>query len=95
MAKTSDSSGPSGTANVMCLSCHRAHASGWDKILRWNMQADFIIYEGMYPGIDNNSPPHLAQGRTAAETKKAFYDRLVISFAKYQKNFCNKCHVKD
>ncbi|NTW99659.1 MAG: cytochrome C [Geobacteraceae bacterium] len=95
MAKTAGSSGPAGTANVMCLSCHRAHASGWDRMLRWNMQADFIIYDGVYPGIDNNSPPQLAQGRTAAETQKAFYDRLANSFAKYQKNFCNKCHVKD
>ena len=95
MAKIADSSGPSGTANVMCLSCHRAHASGWDKILRWNMASDFIIYEGMYPGIDNNSPPQFAQGRTAAETRKTFYDRLVNSFARYQKSFCNKCHIKD
>lgn len=95
LARTADSSGPAGAANVMCLSCHRAHASGWDRMLRWNMQADFMIYDGVYPGIDNNSPPHLAQGRTAAETQKALYDRLVNSFAKYQKNFCNKCHVKD
>lgn len=95
MAQTADSSGPSGRANVMCLSCHRAHASGWDKMLRWNMEADYIVYDGAYPGIDNNAPPQLAQGRTAAETRKAFYDRLVNSFARYQKSFCNKCHVKD
>ena len=31
--------GPDGDENVMCLSCHRAHASGWDDALRWNDSA--------------------------------------------------------
>jgi hypothetical protein len=95
MANNLTSNGPSGGENVMCLSCHRAHASGWSHLLRWNMQVNFIVYEGHYPGIDNNSPPRLAQGRTAAETQKAYYDRLVTSFALFQRNFCNKCHIQD
>lgn len=95
LAKTAGSSGPSGGVNVMCLSCHRAHASGWDNMLRWNMQAEFLVYDGSYPGIDNSAPAQYAQGRTAAETQKAFYDRLVSSFARFQRVFCNKCHVRD
>lgn len=95
MAGSIGKSGPSGGENVMCLSCHRAHASGWDNMLRWNMQVNFIVYNGMYPGIDNSSPPQIAQGRTAAETQKALYDRLATSFSMFQRNFCNKCHVQD
>ncbi|MGV1099096.1 cytochrome C [Thiovibrio sp. JS02] len=95
LAITLGRSGPGGGVNVMCLSCHRAHASGWDSMLRWNMQAEFIIYDGVYPGIDNDTPPQYAQGRTAAETQKTFYDRLAGSFATFQRSFCNKCHVQD
>lgn len=95
IANTAGSSGPSGGVNVMCLSCHRAHASGWDNMLRWNIQAEFLIYDGVFPGIDNNTPALIAQGRTAAETQKAFYDRLTDSFARFQRSLCNKCHVRD
>ncbi len=95
LAATAGSSGPTGRENVMCLSCHRAHASGWGNMLRWNMEAEFIVYEGTFPGIDNNSPPHLAQGRTAAETTKNFYDRRAGSYGQFQRNLCNKCHQRD
>jgi len=92
----SNRSGPQGgNANVMCLSCHRAHASGWDSMMRWNVLADSIVYDGRYPGIDNSSPLQIAQGRTEAETRKTFYDRTPESFAIFQRSLCNKCHVKD
>ena len=32
------SAGGAGGENVMCLSCHRAHASGWQYDLRWNAE---------------------------------------------------------
>jgi hypothetical protein len=82
-------------SNVMCLTCHRAHASGWSSIARWNMDADFIVYRGKYPGTDNGSPADHAQGRTAAETQKALYDRPISLFATTQRGLCNKCHTKD
>jgi hypothetical protein len=87
--------GPTGTANVMCLSCHRAHASGWDSMTRWNLQTDFIVYNGDYPGTDNGAPTEYAQGRTTAETQKTFYDRPATSYALFQRSLCNKCHSKD
>jgi hypothetical protein len=90
-----DRSGPQGSAAVMCLSCHRAHASGWDSMTRWNTQSDFLVYNGLYPGVDNSSPPEYAQGRRAEETQKGFYDRPPSSFAPFQRSLCNKCHVKD
>lgn len=91
----SDRSGPTTEANVMCLSCHRAHASGWDSMTRWNMQGEFIVVNGRYPGIENGAAEGLAQGRTSIETQKAFYDRPARLYASYQRSLCNKCHAKD
>jgi hypothetical protein len=84
-----------GGPNVMCLTCHRAHASCWDGMSRWNMQADFIVYDGQFPGTDNGSPIMMAQGRTSAEVEKAYYGRPASSYATYQRSLCNKCHAKD
>jgi hypothetical protein len=87
--------GPGYGSNVMCLTCHRAHASAWDHMARWNMTSEFIVHNSAYPGINNGAPPRNAQGRTEAETQKAYYDRPVTLFASYQKGLCNKCHPKD
>jgi cytochrome c553 len=91
----SNRSGASSSDNVMCLTCHRAHASGWDSMTRWNIQAEFIVCNGRYPGVDNGAPENIAQGRSAAEVQKTFYDRPAISYASYQRSLCNKCHAKD
>lgn len=90
-----DLNGPKSGENIMCLTCHRAHASGWDAITRWNTKTELIAHNGKYPGIDAGSPSHIAQGRTSAETRKAYYDRPVDSFALYQRGLCSKCHAKD
>jgi hypothetical protein len=90
-----DRNGPQVGATVMCLSCHRAHASGWDNITRWNMKTEFIVYNGLYPGIDKPVPAEYAQGRLSLETQKAFYDRPVTAYSLYQRGLCNKCHAKD
>jgi len=80
----------------MCLSCHRAHASGWDHAMRWNMKTEFLVYNGEYPGIDGtNVPAGISQGRTRAETRKAYYDRPPTAYATSQRSLCNKCHAKD
>jgi hypothetical protein len=96
-AKTDGSyaNGPDFQSNVMCLTCHRAHASGWDYMARWNMTLTFLVQKSVYPGIDNGSPEDIAQGRTEAETQKAYYDRPVTLFASYQRSLCNKCHIRD
>jgi hypothetical protein len=91
----SSTSGPGYGSNVMCLTCHRAHASAWDHIARWNMSPEFIVLKGVYPGTDNNSSAEYAQGRTAAETQRAYYDRPVTLFANHQRGLCNKCHIRD
>jgi cytochrome c553 len=88
--------GPDTSANVMCLSCHRAHASGWDHAMRWNMKSEFLVYNGDFPGIeDTGVPPRISQGRTRAEIRKTFGDRPAKAYATYQRSLCNKCHAKD
>jgi len=88
--------GPRTSSNVMCLSCHRAHASGWDHAMRWNMKTKFLVVNGEYPGVDDMSvPPRISQGRTRAETRKTFGDRPPTAYATYQRSLCNKCHAKD
>jgi len=91
----SDRNGPRERPNVFCLSCHRAHASGWDHMTRWNMKSGMILSEGKFPGVDNDSPPMLSQGRTSLETQRALYDRPSRSFSSYQRGLCSKCHAKD
>ncbi len=88
--------GPGSSDKVMCLSCHRAHASGWTEALRFNVEGEFMIYNGLYPGLDTTpSVPQFARGRQSIETQAAYYDRPVTTFATYQRVLCNKCHAKD
>ncbi len=83
--------GPDKTnAQVTCLSCHRAHASGWDGIMRWNTKSDFIVYNGYYSPAAN---PEYAQGRTETEATQAYYGRPESpTFAPNEDSLCNKCH---
>ncbi len=53
----SNLNGPAATDRVACLSCHRAHASGWRYALRWNGEAEFLTLADsggspVYPGVD-------------------------------------------
>lgn len=97
-AKSDDSAlaGPSTGDLVSCLTCHRAHASGWEHALRWDDKAGFLTYNGAWPGIDTTpGAPQYARGRTSAETQAAYYDRPWSVFATYQRTLCNKCHARD
>ena len=88
--------GPSSSDKVMCLTCHRAHATGFPEMLRWSMVGEFIIYTGQFPGTDTTpTAPQFARGRLGAETQAAYYDRPVTQFASYQRALCNKCHAQD
>jgi hypothetical protein len=96
----SQTGGPvTGQETVMCLTCHRAHATGWDHALRWNMPASSTItFGGGWPGLDGLGDAAIAtnaQGRTQAETRAAMYDRDASTYANYQKVLCNKCHGQD
>lgn len=92
----SNLNGPASNDQVSCVSCHRAHATGFPEMLRWQMEGEFIVYNSLYPGTDTTpTVPQFARGRTGAETQAAYYDRPVTQFASFQRVLCNKCHAKD
>ena len=90
--------GPATSDRVMCLSCHRAHASGFEYMGRWNNAGELIAVDGVWPGTDSPSTvanqAKYAQGRTVAETTKAYNDKP-MTYGSYQRSLCNKCHAKD
>lgn len=97
----SNLNGPNGTDQVTCLSCHRAHASGFSHALRFDNGYEFMTKGGDYIGSDNpeigtgGRGPLQSRGRTIADWKAAYYDREATKFATYQRVLCNKCHAKD
>lgn len=88
LAKSDDSvlTGPSTTSNVMCLSCHRAHASGFPSMLRWNNSETFITEQAAYAED---------MGRLTTDWTAAYYGRAATKFGNFQRSLCNKCHMKD
>jgi hypothetical protein len=93
-------SGPTSTDAVTCLSCHRAHASGFDDMLRFYYTWEFTTFGGNYPGLDNaamtsSRKPTQAGGRNMADFAAAYYDRPSSKFGPYSRSLCNKCHAQD
>jgi predicted CXXCH cytochrome family protein len=77
------------TATVMCLSCHRAHASAWENMFKWDPSQATIVTAGAYP--TGNS----GQGYSLTEASKGYYDYNVTKFSAFQRQLCNKCHAMD
>jgi predicted CXXCH cytochrome family protein len=77
------------TATVMCLSCHRAHASAWQNMIRWDPEVTTIDTAGAY------NTGNSGEGYSATEASKGYYDWNVTKFSAYQRQLCNKCHAKD
>jgi len=92
--------GPGSSDQVACLSCHRAHATGFQNMLRWEMNGEFITVADasnnpIWPGTDNGAPVQFARGKTSGETLAAYYQRPATLFGAYQRVLCNKCHAQD
>jgi hypothetical protein len=85
--------GPDSTSSqVMCLTCHRAHASAWDYATRWNANSDYIVYKGFFSQDGQAYQPY-GQGRSEMEARKAYYDMQASRFALNQDTLCHKCHA--
>ncbi len=82
-----------GNPAVMCLSCHRAHASGWDAGTRWNTKTQDIVFNGNYSQEGQIYQPY-GQGRTEAEALQAYYQTPAARFNALEQSFCFKCHSK-
>ncbi|HZZ85219.1 MAG TPA: cytochrome C [Anaeromyxobacteraceae bacterium] len=75
-------------SNVTCLTCHRAHASGFSSMIRWNNDDTFITNASLTTFVDSQ-----ARGNTALTA--AYYGRSPADFGTFQRSLCNKCHGKD
>ena len=76
--------GPDATANVMCLTCHRAHASAFVYAGRWDFTAELLA---------NSHPAVGDSGATATDVSNSYYGRnLSVEFGSNQGSFCQKCH---
>ncbi len=93
--------GPGTSDKVDCMSCHRAHASGFEHALRFDQGYEFMVKDGAYIGSDNPAVgttgrgPLQSRGRVIADWQAAYYDRPATMWSAYQRPLCNKCHVKD
>lgn len=83
----SSTEGPDSKANVMCLTCHRAHASAFPNAGRWDFRATFLA---------KSHPQAGDAGAAGNDHRKSYYGRDVVAqFGPYQRSLCNKCHLKD
>lgn len=76
--------------NVTCLTCHRAHASAFDNMTRWDMETAFLAESKALHAID----------LTAAQMAIVYYKNgagvdIPTEYGAYQRSLCNKCHIKD
>jgi len=82
-----------GTENVMCLSCHRAHASGFDSMTRFDAQNEFVTDPtGSYCYIGADLAEHVD---TSGYIQAALNGLPSTFFGLSQRMLCNKCHAKD
>ena len=78
-----------GDENIMCLTCHRAHASGFNSMMRWDSKATFLIETD--GSVWKTAPGHTDN----VMTLMAYYNQPPTDFGILQRGLCNKCHAKD
>ncbi|HEY6004577.1 MAG TPA: cytochrome C [Anaeromyxobacter sp.] len=84
------------SSNVMCLSCHRAHASAFNFSTRWYNDQEFVTTTGStYTGWALAKGPNTSGAMNATVTQAGYYQRPYSIYGGYQRSLCNKCHGKD
>jgi len=97
-AKTLATMGATPTSNVMCLSCHRAHASGFESMLRFFYLNEFMTVAdsaGVAMYDDSATEGKINHGKSTLEQTLAYYGRPASAFGPNARSLCNKCHAKD
>ena len=91
-AAASDGSG----GQVMCLTCHRAHASPFDNALRWDGHSELIAetWQSASTNVPAAAVPYYKHGSEIqiADAADPFEGGYGTAF---QRSLCNKCHVQD
>jgi len=86
------------TSNVLCLSCHRAHASAFESMARYNLGNEFMTVadasnQGAYDSSTTENKINF--GYNVTQQTNAYNGRPATVFGPYARNYCNKCHAKD
>lgn len=84
--------------NVNCLSCHRAHASGFESIARYNLFNEFMTVAdaaGVAMYDSSTTEGKINTGYTVEQQTDAYNGRPATAFGPMARNNCNKCHAKD
>ncbi|MBN1957135.1 MAG: hypothetical protein JXQ81_00415 [Desulfuromonadales bacterium] len=79
---------------VMCLSCHRAHASAFDNILRWDYTSSELLVESGIFEAGGTAETLIANGAIPYHKDGVAID-IATEYNQYQRSLCNKCHAKD
>ena len=83
-------------STVMCLTCHRAHATAFEHKIRWNyagnefMTAADSVGAAIYDTVNGKGT-----GYNALQQQNAYYGRPATVFGANARSYCNKCHAKD
>ncbi|NNF84420.1 MAG: hypothetical protein HKM29_04610 [Deltaproteobacteria bacterium] len=73
--------GPDSNSNVMCVTCHRAHATAFPDALRWDPNEELIAHSVI---LNEAYGIHAYYGETPGSRYNDF-----------QRSLCNKCHLQD
>lgn len=87
--------GADANSNVMCLTCHRAHASAFDNALRWDYKnTEMIAHSPVEDAATIFSDGSTAGSHSAYYAYGADVD-VETEYGPYQRSLCNKCHARD
>ncbi len=84
--------------NVMCLSCHRSHASAFQSKSNSSHGNEFLTIadSASAAAYDSSTTDNaINMGYSAAQQQQAYYGRPASVFGPYARSYCNKCHAKD
>jgi len=77
--------GPDSSSNIMCLTCHRAHASAFTYAGRWDFTSQLVA--DSHPAIGD-------LGATSMDVYYSYYGRNMLNdFGPGQRILCEKCHT--
>ena len=89
---------PTTSNNVLCLSCHRAHATAFESMTRFYTGNEFMTVAdsangGMYDTTTTENK--INTGYNTTQQTLAYQGRSAALFGPYARDYCNKCHAKD
>jgi hypothetical protein len=89
---------PTTAQNVLCLSCHRAHASAFESMARYYLGNEFMTVAdaGNLGAFDTSTTENkINTAYNAQQQLIAYNSRPATLFGPYARDYCNKCHAKD